>query len=189
MNPKRALTHLSTRITRYADTVSGGHPLLSWDDVAGALPKDPLQALMIRVKWAGENQFWQDLVWWALQELWPKYWGTQDPRRAQRMMELVVRDWIDPGICHRCGGHEIDGRTVLRTRDKKHPFRTCPTCQGTGIRRARSGRDIAKHIGIDEKTWRDIWRDRFTHMEATLNDLESTALKKLEKNLNDKEQN
>ncbi|HAT51394.1 MAG: hypothetical protein HQL07_06630 [Nitrospirae bacterium] len=183
MNPKHALTRLATRISRYEDTVGGGQGVITWDDVAGAMPKSTLQSLMIRVKWSGENRFWEDLVWWALREIWPKDWKTQDPRRAQRLIELALRDWIDPGICHRCGGHEIDGRTVIRTRNKNQPIRSCPVCQGTGIRRPRSGRSMAKTIGVDEKTWRDIWRDRFAQLEATLNSLESQALKTLEKNL------
>ncbi|MBF0146384.1 MAG: zinc finger-like domain-containing protein [Magnetococcales bacterium] len=183
MNPKRALTRLSSRITRYEDTVKGGGSSISWDDVAGAMPKDTLQSLMIRVKWTGQHQFWEDLVWWASRELWPESWNTEDPRRIQRLVELALRDWADPGLCHRCGGHEVDGRTVIRTRNKKQPVRSCPTCQGTGIRRARSGRSCARLLGIDEKTWREIWRDRFQQLEVSLNTLESKALKTLQKNL------
>ncbi|MBF0109258.1 MAG: hypothetical protein HQL76_08790 [Magnetococcales bacterium] len=183
MNPKRALTRLSTRITRYEHTVAGGNPTLTWDDVAGAMPRQPLQSLMIRVKWTGENHYWEELVWRAMRELWPDEWKTQDPRRVRRLIELALRDWVDPGLCHRCGGHEIDGRTVIRTRDKNHPFRSCPACQGTGIRRPRSGRGFARILGVDEKTWRDTWKERFETLETTLNTLESKALETLRRNL------
>ncbi|MBF0423294.1 MAG: hypothetical protein HQL73_09915 [Magnetococcales bacterium] len=45
---------------------------------------------------------------------------------------------------------------------------------------------MAQIIGIDEKTWRDTWSARFSHLEAVLNTLESQALNTLEKNLDNK---
>ncbi|MBF0422053.1 MAG: hypothetical protein HQL73_03580 [Magnetococcales bacterium] len=187
MRAESILSHLAPHISRIESKVSGKRPALGWEAVTAAMPKNRLQSLLVRVKWAGDGGAWQVLVVVAMKNLWPQEWKTQDPSRAQKLMELALREWNEPGICRRCGGREEDGRCVVRTRDKKHPFLTCPTCHGTGIRQARSGRQMAQIIGIDEKTWRDTWSRRYAAILAALNTLESNALATICKGLTDRE--
>lgn len=184
MNPQKALCKLSAKISnmqRYGHST----PDITWEDVAAALPKSatPLPSLLIRVKWAGQSEFWEDLLYWTGMDLWNKEWQTKDPRRAQRLVEVAARDWLSPSLCHRCGGHELEGRTVVWSRGEGRLARTCPACLGTGIRRPRSGRSAARIVGVDDKTWRTTWKKRYEWLLARMNDLEAQALRTLQRNL------
>jgi hypothetical protein len=76
------------------------------------------------------------------------------------MAALAVFEAVRPNRCVRCSGRGMLGHRV------------CISCNGTGYK-ALSGRQVAEGIGVDEQSFRRVWRARFDGLYSYLHGIES----------------
>lgn len=67
------------------------------------------------------------------------------------MSAVAVLEVVRPNVCRRCQGTRYVHSKV------------CCRCQGAGLL-ALSGRDIAEAVGVDESTFRRLWRPRYDRL-------------------------
>lgn len=75
-------------------------------------------------------------------------WQPRDSRVLQGMARVAVFEVFKDCQCTKCNGTGFD------------MTRACKCCNGTG-KKSMSKRSIARELGINEKTYREIWASRY----------------------------
>jgi hypothetical protein len=155
------------------------------EDVLHALGKIKHEgaSLMVRVKWAAQEQFRYDLevaFWLAIVDLanaekWPyprKFKGKEFYRNMGR---LALAENISPNICLECGGcgQEITPEGKLED---------CKPCRGSG-RSQHSDRSRARILEMPWETFRQGWIDRYRQVQGMADMWESIGLSVIAKSL------
>lgn len=177
----RAIAKLAEKIQSLNPTGGGGGEI-TWEHVAGAMPKSPVASLLLRVKWAGQENFLPDLLWWVAQELFRPEWGYRHPRMPERLAGAVVAEVIQPRHCPRCRGRRNEeGECVVK--NIHGVMRICPACVGTGSPPRIKGREVSRYLEIDESAWRKTWKERYREMVSRLWSIEGESLQAMAKRL------
>jgi hypothetical protein len=177
MNPAALLVKVTARAVPFEIVPSAFHRISS-EDVMHALGliKHDGASLLIRVKWAGQQQFIQDLdlkFWVAVvdianSESWPypaKFKGQELYRNMGRM---ALAENIDPNICLECGG----SATQITDEGK---LEDCKPCRGTG-KSHHSERSRARLLGMRWETFRHGWSERYRKVQGMVDLWESIGL-------------
>jgi hypothetical protein len=147
---------LCARAVKYHQALgSGGSPsLLSRSELAGLLSGlDGLAMNLALAKYmadhAAERMLIAQVREWAAGVAVREHWQVVRGRPTVcNMAALAVLDVVRPNRCCKCEGR---GMAVNKV---------CKYCEGSGLK-PLSGRKIAEVMGIDEATYRKLWRARY----------------------------
>ena len=172
MNPARAAALLNGRAQAFSIGLGGER--LTDQDVAHAIGKmwHPGARLYGRVKWAGQEKYFDELLeltlgnLLALQSL--DAWSEVQPGELKRVARLVLTEAIYPRLCATC--HGIGSMMVEKQRGDKRRRRNaqavlklvCPDCKGEGSR-SYSERTLAGSAKIGRNRWERVWSKRYHH--------------------------
>jgi hypothetical protein len=81
---------------------------------------------------------------------------------VSEMSRMAVYEVVSPGRCSKCRG---TGLLVNRA---------CTSCSGTGFVRV-SGRKLAECAGVDERRWRECWKDRYEQIVKYVQGIDSAV--------------
>lgn len=147
---------------------AAGDGQLSRSELAGLLAGlNREQMLFALAKYCGDEQ--------SLRELWAHVYsyaaglaGRQKWKIVKgkpivsEMSRMAVYEVVSPGRCTKCHG---TGLLVNRA---------CTSCSGTGFMRV-SGRKLAECAGVDERRWRECWKDRYEQIVKYIQGLDSAV--------------
>jgi len=147
---------------------AAGEGQLSRSELAGLLSGlSREQLLFVMAKYCGDEQ--------SLRELWAHVYsyaaglaGRQKWKIVKgkpivsEMSRMAVYEVVSPGRCSKCQG---TGLLVNRA---------CISCGGSGFKRV-SGRKLAECAGVDERRWRECWRDRYEQIVKYVQGLDSSV--------------
>jgi hypothetical protein len=177
MNPAALLIKVTARAAPF-EIVPSSFQRISPEDVSHALGliKHDGASLLIRVKWAGQAQFIQDLdikFWLAIVALsnfenWPYPEKFKGEELYRNMGRLALSESIDPNICLECGGSAIEITPEGR-------IEKCSPCRGTG-KSHHSERSRARILGMAWETYRHVWNDRYRKIQGMVDLWESIGL-------------
>lgn len=97
-----------------------------------------------------------------------KKWKVPRKDFIRDMCRLALIEHLSPHVCQRC-----NGQTGAVT--KTGQWEACTKCAGTGRFRL-SGRRRARMLRIDEKAYRQSWKDRYTAIQELLDRYEEIGL-------------
>lgn len=176
MNPAALLAKVTTRAMPF-QVIPSAYQRITAEDVLHALGtiKHDGASLLIRIKWAGQTQFVQDLdikFWLAIVDLSTSEGWTYPVRRGsefyRNMGRLALAETISPNICLECGGTSIE-----ITEEGK--IEKCTPCRGTGKSR-HSDRSRARLLNMPWETFRQGWTDRYRKVQGMADLWESIGL-------------
>lgn len=145
----------------------GGVPKLTAQDVAGAMGMGKLprhEASFLLVKYCQDpgpaSELWSAWFMTVMERSRAQGWRTnrrkgeaQPPPRFLWLANRTLNEALEDNHCGAC-----DGRSQLSIGGV---VRQCPACNGAGKEYA-SGREWARWLDVDEKTFRSTWLPRVT---------------------------
>lgn len=177
MNPAALLAKITARSVPF-EVIPSAYQRITPEDVLHALGgiKHSGASLMVRVKWAGQNQFLQDLEikFWltivnvANAEKWPYPIKKKGKEFYRDMGRLALAENISPNICLECGGSSIQITPEGKLEE-------CSPCRGTG-RSHHSDRSRARILGMPWETYRQLWNERYRRVQGMVDLWESIGL-------------
>ena len=184
MNPAALLIKVTARALPF-EIVPSAYQRISADDVMHALGliHHDGASLLIRVKWAGQVQFMQDLdirFWMAIIDLahsenWPVPEKFKGKELYRNMGRLALAENISPNICLECGGCGMQVSQEGKLAD-------CLPCRGSG-RSRHSDRSRARMLGMPWETYRHQWTERYRRIQGMSDLWESIGLSVIAKRL------
>lgn len=177
MNPAALLAKVTARALPF-EIVPSAYQRISPEDVLHALGliKHDGASLLIRVKWAGQDQFMRDLdvkFWFAVVDLsnaeqWPYPQKLKGREFYRNMGRLTLAENISPNICLECGGSGMEIKP-----DGK--LDNCSPCRGSG-RSQHSDRSRARILDMPWETYRQGWSERYRRVQGMADMWESIGL-------------
>lgn len=176
------LSRLTAKMLQIDGVGFGGSPVLTSQDVAGALAGSHRHGyLLVLAKYADDNSASQ-LLWKELaQEIARE--RSCDYEKARGIALACIFPVIRPAHCSQCQGR---GLIFPRTKGKsiEDSARKCEKCDGSGQGEI-SERQRASLAKIPPTTWHDSWKDYAAKKEQHLWAVESSALSRLRAQLSD----
>ena len=176
MNPASLLARITTR-ARILEIMASAYQRISPEDVVHALGlvNHTGAVLLLRVKWAGQEQFSYDLerMFWfhvidiSNREKWPYPVKMRGQEFYRNMSRLALAENISPNICMECGGSGIE---IIEGK-----LEDCPPCRGSG-KSNHSDRSRARMLGMPWPTYQHHWQDRYKRVQQSLDLWESIGL-------------
>lgn len=152
---------LNPGIAPYREVVSRGSSIgkLSKSEIPGLLRG--LTTVEVDYLWAVAGDLKAERALLLHTQMWAiaRHWSTNDAQIIL-LATLAVFEAITPGKCARCRGTGI-------VKDK-----VCKVCNGSGIKYL-SNRRIADALGINESTFRRVWKSRYNELLSYLHGLEN----------------
>lgn len=177
MNPAELLAKVTARAAPL-EVLPSAFQRITPEDVVHALGmiKHDGASLLIRIKWAGQSEFVQDLdiKFWisvvnlANSEHWPYPEKLKGKEFYRNMGRLALAENINPNICLECGGSSIQITPAGKLEE-------CSPCRGTG-RSQHSDRSRARLLGMPWETYRHLWNERYRKIQGMVDLWESIGL-------------
>lgn len=172
-NSRKLLAKLSVKCSSWSGAGFGGVGGLSPADIAHALAycKSELSSLMLRVKWADQQEDFGKLVLEFIlsveRRAKKKKWRERKIGTIQRIAYTVVDEAINPRLCIQCKGRgeSLDGQKMD----------TCPRCEGAGVLEWTDS-DRARMIGITPQSFQEVWKLKYQDCQSILRGAENYGI-------------
>ena len=149
------LSRLNPKTQGLEMRVQGLQGGISGHDIAMAMRGSSyIDEAIARLKFAGQTEYTDKVIRWLelIAQKMSRNWRKKQKGQEYLIAILVYNEHIVNPVCQICNGR--------RQGPNKHGLiQDCPKCLGTG-RRAFGSKDKAEYLGVDESSYRKVWKDR-----------------------------